>query len=115
MATFESSARRFLLAGGFVVATMAAPAFIALTVPNATTTSPLACPGGEEEDMFTGTCLPHTVPNSPFSSIPGNPDLPSIDGVPCTGHNTGECIGLSENQPPEVTPHSEVSASPTVT
>jgi hypothetical protein len=116
MATFEFSARRFLLAGGFAVATVAAPALIAFTAPTAATTSPLACPAGEEEDQFTGICTPHTVPNSPYQSIPGNPDLPSIDGIPCTGRNTGECIGLSEEQgAPFVPPQSTVGHSPTVT
>jgi hypothetical protein len=28
---------------------------------------------------------------STFGSIPGNPDLPSVDG-----HNSGQCIGLAE-------------------
>jgi hypothetical protein len=26
--------------------------------------------------------------------------LPEIQGVPCTGQNTGECIGLGEEQQP---------------
>jgi hypothetical protein len=60
------------------------------------------------------------VPNSgaSFSSIPGNPDLPSIDGVPCTGHNSGQCIGLAEeaqSEAPAVAPESSVGSSPTVT
>jgi hypothetical protein len=75
------------------------------------------CPSGEEEDLFTGACVPHTVPNSgaSFSGIPGNPDLPSIDGVPCTGHNSGQCIGLaeeSEDMGPQPVPRSTVSSSP---
>ena len=46
--------------------------------------------------------MPHTVPNSPFfSSIAGNPDLPAVDGIPCTGRNTGECIGLAEDAMPD--------------
>ena len=32
------------------------------------------------------------------SAIPGNPALPEVDGIPCTGANTGECIGLQESQ-----------------
>ena len=116
MATLELSIRRLILAGGFAVAVAAAPAIAVVTIPSASV--PLAqCPSGEEEDLYTGTCVPHTVPNSgaSFSSIAGNPDLPSIDGVPCTGHNSGQCIGLaeeSESMGPQPVPRSTVSSSP---
>jgi hypothetical protein len=117
MATLELSVRRLILAGGFAVAVAAAPAIAVFTVPDAS--APLAqCPSGEEEDIYTGTCVPHTVPNSgasPFSSIPGNPDLPSVDGIPCTGGNSGQCIGLSEEEQamgPQPVPRSTVSSSP---
>jgi len=114
MATLELSVRRLILAGGFAVAVAAAPAVAVFTVHSAAV--PLAqCPAGEEEDLYTGVCLPHTVPNSPLSSIPGNPDLPAVDGIPCTGRNTGECIGLSEEEQamgPQPVPRSTVSSSP---
>jgi len=114
MATLELSVRRLILAGGFAVAVAAAPAVAVFTVPSASV--PLAqCPAGEEEDLYSGVCLPHTVPNSPLSSIPGNPDLPAVDGIPCTGRNTGECIGLSEEEQamgPQPVPRSTVSSSP---
>ena len=115
MATLELS-RRLILAGGFAVAVAAAPAIAVFTVPSASV--PLAqCPGGEEEDLYTGVCVPHTVPNSnaTFSSIPGNPNLPAVEGIPCTGANTGECIGLSEEEQamgPQPVPRSTVSSSP---
>lgn len=73
--------------------------------------------------MYTGVCVPHTVPNSPatpaapaspFGSIPGNPDVPEIDGIPCTGNNSGQCIGLAEDAPQYVPPTSSVGSSPTV-
>ena len=84
------------------------------------------CPGGEEADQFTGTCVPHTVPNagSQFSSIPGNPSLPAVNlpggggAIPCTGHNSGQCIGLAEEAAaagPQAVPESTVGYSPTVT
>jgi hypothetical protein len=116
MATLELSARRLILACGFAVAVAAAPTIAVFAVPNSSV--PVAqCPAGEEEDTFTGICLPHTVPNSgsTFSSIPGNPNLPAVGGIPCTGANTGECIGLSEEEQamgPEPVPHSSVSSSP---
>jgi hypothetical protein len=116
MATLELSVRRLILAGGFAVAVAAAPAIAVFTVPSASV--PLAqCPGGEEEDVYTGICVPHTVPNAgaPFSSIAGNPDLPSVAGIPCTGHNSGQCIGLAEEAQamgPQPVPRSTVSSSP---
>ena len=116
MATLELSVRRLLLAGGFAVAVAAAPAIAVVTLPSASV--PLAqCPSGEEEDTFTGVCIPHTVPNSgaAFTSIPGNPDLPAVDGIPCTGHNSGQCIGLAEESEamgPQPVPRSTVSSSP---
>jgi hypothetical protein len=120
MATFQFSARRLILAGGFAVAVAAAPAIAVFAVPTTGTSTPVAqCPAGEEPDIYTGICVPHTVPNagSPFQSIPGNPDLPSIMGIPCTGHNSGQCIGLAEEQEamgPAPVPESSVGSSPTV-
>ena len=105
MATFQFPARRLILAGGFAVAVAAAPAIAVFAVPTADTSVPVAqCPGGEEEDLYTGNCVPHTVPNagSPFQSILGNPSLPAVTlpggggAIPCTGHNSGQCIGLAE-------------------
>ncbi|BBY26054.1 intersectin-EH binding protein Ibp1 [Mycolicibacterium sediminis] len=111
------SPRRLVIAGGFALAVAAAPALTAFAVP-VNPSAPLAdCPGGEEADQFTGACVPHTVPNSgasPFSSIPGNPDVPAIDGIPCTGGNSGQCIGLAEDAPQYVPPTSSVESSPTV-
>jgi len=116
MGTFESSARRLLLAGGFALAVAAAPAVAAFTAPSVGPASHVAaCPTGEEEDTFTGVCLPHTVPNSPTLSTPlGNPDIPEIDGIPCTGRNSGQCIGLSEDAPAYVPPTSSVGSDPTI-
>jgi hypothetical protein len=118
MATFHLPTRRLILAGGFAVAIAAAPAVAALAVPATGGAAPTiaACSGGETEDQFTNICVPDLVPNSPdFSSSSTSPvgGLPEVNGIPCTGHNSGECIGLSEeDQGPMVTPHSEVSASP---
>jgi hypothetical protein len=115
MATLHLPTRRLILAGGFAVAIAAAPAIAVFAIPTADTSVPVAqCPSGEEEDTFTGACVPHTVPNSPFHPIAGNPDLPAIGGIPCTGANTGECIGLSEEQQaqgPAPIPQSSVGSS----
>jgi hypothetical protein len=99
MATFPFPARRLILAGGFAVAVAAAPAVAVFAVSASDTPAPsiAACPGGESEDVYTGVCVPYLVPNSPeLQSAPGG--LPEISGIPCTGANSGQCIGLAEEQ-----------------
>jgi hypothetical protein len=103
---------RFLLAGGFAVAVAAVPAVAVFVVPTSVP-SITACPGGESEDQFTGMCAPELVPNSPQATSPGG--LPEVDNIPCTGGNSGQCIGLSEEEQaagPIAVPHSSVSSSP---
>jgi hypothetical protein len=116
MATFDMTARRLVLAGGFALAIAAAPAVAAFTVPSAgPTTHVAACATGEEEDLYTGNCVPHTVPNSPFTTNAANPDIPEIDGIPCTGgKSSGACIGLAEDAPAYVPPTSSVGSDPTI-
>jgi hypothetical protein len=118
MATLKFPAQRLILAGGFAVAVAAAPAIAVFAVP-APNAAPMAqCPAGEEPDQFTAVCVPHTVPNagSPFSTTAANPDVPTIGGIPCIGHNAGRCIGLAQVQPPAPqTPQSTIGHSPTVT
>ncbi|OBG82527.1 hypothetical protein A5699_06000 [Mycobacterium sp. E802] len=95
----------------------------ALSLSSGAPTAHAACTSGEEEDSFTTVCTPFLVPNSPspFSGIPGNPDLPAVNlpggggAIPCTGHNAGECIGLAEEdaaEGPRAIPRSTISASP---
>lgn len=116
MATFHLRTRRMILAGGFAVAIAAAPAvaMFAVSTNGGSAPSITACPNGETEDQFTNICVPDIVPNSPnYSSTSPVGGLPEVNGVPCTGANTGQCIGLGEEQqPPVVVPHSEVSSSP---
>jgi hypothetical protein len=117
MATQRTTMSRIILAGGFALAALATPTVAALALPDASTPAVAACPAGESEDLYTTTCTPELVPNSPspLSTIPGNPDMPAIDGIPCGGHNSGQCIGLAEEQQaqtPLVEPHTSVSSSP---
>ncbi|MDX1890017.1 intersectin-EH binding protein Ibp1 [Mycolicibacterium sp. 050158] len=109
MANLQISSRRLILAGGFAVAIAAAPAVAAFAVP-AVAPSFGACPNGETEDIYTDVCTPDMVPNSPAQG-----SLPSVSGIPCTGANSGQCIGLSEDAPQYVPPTSSVGSSPTVT
>lgn len=122
MAVSPSHIRRFAVAAGFAAAIAVAPALTALSAPAQSLAS---CPNGETEDTFTNVCVPDIVPNSPgsFSSIAGNPNLPAVNepggggAIPCTGANSGECIGLAEEQQsqgPEPVPQSTVGSSPTV-
>ncbi|MGO4445206.1 intersectin-EH binding protein Ibp1 [Mycobacterium sp. 2YAF39] len=116
MATPKFAIRRQLLIGAFVVAAAAAPAIAAFSMPEPGIAQ-AQCTGGEEADQFTTTCVPYLVPNSGgsgFTTTAANPDMPEIDGIPCTGGNSGACIGLSEDQSllPNVTPRSTISSSP---
>jgi hypothetical protein len=119
MAPMQSPLRRLLLASGFAVAVAAAPAAAFLAVPTAGSTPAVitACPSGETEDLYTDLCVPHLTPNTPGGvsySTPGDAySVPEVQGVPCTGRNTGECIGLEENQPQFAPPpESTLSSSP---
>ena len=116
MTTYPITTRRLILAGGFAITIAIAPAVAIVAQP--THSAPLAaCDTGEEEDVFTTTCTPFMVPNSPqgFTTTAANPDIPEIDGIPCTGHDSGACIGLSEDEAamgPQPVPRSTISSSP---
>lgn len=117
MATRRITAARLIVAGGFALAALSAPTVAALALTDSAATGVSACPAGESEDVYTNTCTPDLVPNSPspMSAIPGNPDIPAINGIPCSGNNSGECVGLAEEQQaqaPLVQPHTSVSSSP---
>src|SRR4051812_28206411 len=96
MVIFQTPARRLFLAGGFAVAIAAAPAVAVFAVSTTSAPAPVAqCPMGEVQDPATGMCMP----------APAQGSVPEIQGIPCTGQNTGECIGLGEEQqPPPVPP-----------
>jgi hypothetical protein len=118
MATLKNSARRLAIAGGFALAVAAAPAVAAFTLPSTGPAPAVAtCAPGEVTNTATGECAPGPVDTKPgevSNSMPGDAgSLPEVQGIPCTGANTGTCIGLQENQPlPVVEPHSSISSSP---
>jgi hypothetical protein len=115
MATLKFPRRRLLLAGGFAVAIAAAPAVAVVAIPSNSAPTIAACPGGESEDTFTGACVPNLAPNAPEAGVTSPGGLPEVDNIPCTGGNSGQCIGLSEEeqaQGPMPVPHSTVSSSP---
>nr|WP_059016690.1 hypothetical protein [Mycobacterium sp. M26] len=130
MANSSSVGRRILLAGGLSIAIAAAPAAAFVALPSHAPAGPaIACPAGEVEDIYIGECTPELVPNAPGGnyptpspggsggvefSTPGDPgSVPEVQGIPCTGANTGQCIGLEEDQPaPVVQPRTSISSSP---
>jgi hypothetical protein len=119
MTTYPITTRRLILAGGFALAIAIAPTAAIVAHPTHATDSKrlAACDSGEEEDVFTTTCTPLLVPNSPqgFTSTAANPDIPEIEGIPCTGRSAGACIGLSEDEAaagPQPVPRSTISSSP---
>jgi hypothetical protein len=117
MTTYPSTARRIIFAGGFALAIAITPMIAIAGYP--TDSKPMAqCDTGEEMDVFTTSCTPYLVPNSPqgFSTTAANPDIPEIEGVPCVGgRSSGACIGLAENEAdagPQPVPRSTISSSP---
>ncbi len=119
MVNFPVPGRRLYLAAVLALAVIGAPAVATMALPAAVSTPLAQCTGGEEEDVYTTTCVPFLVPNSPdaggFTTTPANPDIPEIDGVPCTGRDSGACIGLSEEQQamgPQPVPRSTIESSP---
>jgi hypothetical protein len=120
MTTHPITTRRLILAGGFALAIAIAPAAAIVAHPmHPTDSKPMAaCDSGEEEDVFTTSCTPFLVPNSPqgFTSTAANPDISEIEGIPCTGgRSSGACIGLAEDEAaagPQPVPRSTISASP---
>lgn len=98
-------------------AVFGAPAAVMATTPERSILAD--CTGGEEMDVFTTTCTPMLVPNSPspqgFTATAANPDIPEVDGIPCDGRDSGTCIGLAEDeaaQGPPVEPKVTISSSP---
>jgi hypothetical protein len=116
MLTCPSSIRRIIVTCTFAVAAVAAPVMAVAFTPDSVT-SLAQCSGGEEQDVFTATCTPLLVPNSPdISTTAANPDVPEVDGIPCNGgRSSGACFGLLENEEdagPQPVPRSTISSSP---
>ena len=119
MRILRSSVRRLVVAGGIATAMAVMPTAMLFTMPVANATT---CPAGEIEDLYTDACVPEMSPNVAGGNWPTvvsgalpspTGGLPEVSGVPCTGANSGQCIGLEESQGmPHVSPHSTLSSSP---
>lgn len=114
MATISNPARRLAVAGGFAFAIAAAPLLAVLAAPSHGPVSPVAaCPPGEHLDVATDSCAPGADTGIGTENPSGSQNLPEVAGIPCTGANTGQCIGLQEEQPkPVVEPRTSISSSP---
>jgi hypothetical protein len=95
--TLQLSSRRSILLGAFALAVAAAPAVAAVVPASVPLTQIAECPPGYAMEGTSEACV-MGAPEAQESAIPGNPALPEVDGIPCTGANTGECIGLQESQ-----------------
>jgi len=117
MANISVPSHRLVLAAALALAAFAGPLAVMATPVSQSPTSVADCTGGEEEDLYTTSCVPFMVPNSPdgFTTTAANPDIPEIQGIPCTGRDSGACIGLAEEQEaegPQPVPRSTIEASP---
>lgn len=105
---------RLLLAGALALSALAIPALPVFGGLGASAVPLASCAAGELIDPTGGGCVAVTAV-TPSSPDPINPEgaalqpgsitsanpvnhgqLPKIHGIPCTGANTGQCIGLSE-------------------
>lgn len=100
------SARRVLIAAAFVAATMAP---VAMPVQ----AGAAECPHGEEGDLYTGTCTPVLVPNSPApAGLPqANECPPGVTGAECqpsTGDEAGPVMPQMPGQVEQTGPEEEL-------
>ncbi len=131
MTSLTNATRRLLLAGGFALVVAAPIGASAATDHGSALPAVASCPQGEIVDPDTGRCMPGEgvspvtldpinpegaplQPGSITSSQPGEVGrLPEVNGIPCSGANTGQCIGLIESQGPGFEqPQSTISSSP---
>jgi len=94
MKTRQSPKRRLSVAAlmSFACVTGASLA----TAANAAAQVPdMPCPGNVAESLVIQGCLPSTQPPADELDTRGPNQVPKVHGIPCTGSDTGTCIGLS--------------------
>ena len=70
MANYSVPARRLFPAAVLALAVVGAPVVAVMAMPGAVVSTPLAaCTSGEEEDVYTTSCVPMLVPNSPDDAV----------------------------------------------
>lgn len=85
--------RRTMAAVAGLAVLAAAGGVLAMPAPTSTATT---CPTGESRDLVTGVCMPAPPTNLIEETTPAGGGPPEVAGVPCTGGNSYECIGLAE-------------------
>lgn len=85
-----------------VVLPMTAVAALAAMAVSVVVSSPASpstgekCSAYEVFDPKTGICMPGLPPDIVAETTAPGGGLPVVDGIPCTGQNSYECIGLAE-------------------
>jgi hypothetical protein len=87
------SSHRLVSAAAFLGLISSASGFAVATATVAGADAP--CPGNETQSVVVQGCLPSTQPPADDLDLRGPDEVPTINGIPCTGSNTGTCIGLS--------------------
>ena len=107
MRSISLSARRSIIAGGFVIAAMAPVVGVVVSVPSIPASQLANCPAGEEEDLYAGQCVPYLVPNSPAGADAANSACPpGVSGAECGG-STGDQVGSPKPRMPAPVPPQE--------
>ncbi len=108
MVSLQVFARRLAIAGGFAMV-VAAPTAAVLAAPPDLPARLADCPSGEEGDVYSGTCVPYLVPNSPSTPSPapadvtvppGAPCPPGVSGAECTTDTSGDQASPTQAQTP---------------
>lgn len=113
MATFQLTARRLALAGGFAIAVAVAPVVAVFAGP-APTVGMAACPAGETEDPYTFACAPELAPGGSSPGVVGAVGAPSEQELTaCSGRDQSECLeGQLYGPAPVQMPDNTVQQSP---
>lgn len=108
MGSISLFARRLVIAGGFAVVAAAPVAGAAVWMPLSPPAQLANCPTGEDQDLYTGHCVPYMVPNSSAgAAVPGDTQCPpGVSGSEC-GSSTGNELGSPQPQMPAPVPPQE--------
>lgn len=86
MRTPTPSWRRLIIAGTFTFAAAIASIGPVALPSSGVLAQPSGCANGEDGDLYTGTCVPYLVPNSPGANGAACPT--GVTGAECGGQST---------------------------
>jgi hypothetical protein len=106
MESMSLSARRLIIAGAFALAAAAPLVAVTTSMPSGPPSQLAACATGEDEDLYSGHCVPYLVPNSPAGvTVPGTAQCPpGVNGQECTSSTTTELDSPQPQMPAPVPP-----------